>query len=408
MIAPRLRLILATELVAYYFAAPYIILLGLDEYRGLLDSTYSMNVRLCVYALLIGFYPLLQIIISPFVGRQLDQRQSKITVLRKIHLANAACYLFLGLSAWQHNLLFALVGLCIPGFVGCASPVGKSLIASITLPEARVKEFALLAFIKGLVKLTAPLLGAFVFQQFIGEAGYGPLFVVSSVLSFSCFLYSFSFPHITLSSETPKCKSEVSLRALFSHIVKNNYPLLIVFVLLLTGYTVFVKYTPLLIFEKLGEHPSLVNYFASLVGLAFACNQFVVMRFSKRIESLIAVIFTILCISTICLIFTQVSPVWFVGLFGILFCFSVLATCVEARLSLQGAVGTQGTVQGILYSVENWSLLLSPIIGSLVAALSTVYPLYFVTFCALFSALFFAYSQIHLKRFSSESSIKTR
>jgi len=144
------------------------------------------------------------------------------------------------------------------------------------------------------------------------------------------------------------------------------------------------------------------------VGLAFACNQFVVMRFSKRIESLIAVIFTILCISTICLIFTQVSPVWFVGLFGILFCFSVLATCVEARLSLQGAVGTQGTVQGILYSVENWSLLLSPIIGSLVAALSTVYPLYFVTFCALFSALFFAYSQIHLKRFSSESSIKTR
>jgi hypothetical protein len=75
-IAARLRLVLGAELVSYYFAAPYIILLGLDEKRGLFDAATSMNFRLMAYALLVGIYPLLQILIAPKAFKNLSFAKS--------------------------------------------------------------------------------------------------------------------------------------------------------------------------------------------------------------------------------------------------------------------------------------------------------------------------------------------
>lgn len=406
MIATRIRLLLCIELIAYYFAAPYIILLGLDEHRGLLGVGTSMNIRLWGYALLVGIYPFLQIIVSPYVGRQLDQRQSKISVLRKIHLANCICYLMLAVAAWQHNFTLAVAALIVPGVIGCAAPIGKSLISSLTRTEQRVEQFALLAFMKGIVKLTVPLLGALIFEWLLGQSGYAPLFLIPCVLSFGCFLYSFTFPHICIASDAAPQKKSSHTFSLFVELVRKNYSMLFVFVFLLTGYSVFVKFTPLIIFEKLGEKPSLVNYFASLVGLAYSLNQFIVVRYAKLVENVTTLMFAILCLCTLVLCVTASGPLWFAGLFAVLFCFSALATCIEARLSLQAVSSNQGTVQGIVYSMENWSYLLAPVIGSLVASFSTLYPLYFVTMLALSAALMFAYSQIHLKRSISESYIK--
>lgn len=410
MIASRLRFILGLEIIAYYFAAPYIILLGLDEKRGLLDAEFSMNYRLWAYALLVGIYPFLLMLVSPYVGRQLDQRRSKISVLRKIHLANSACYMLLGAAAWFHSYALAIVALCIPGVVGCASPVGKSLIAGLTKPEVRVQEFAKLAFIKGVVKLCIPLAGAFVFKFVLNESGYTLLFFFSALLSFCCFLYSFSFGHLG----TIDCKSAVNCSAtpnptfgLFMSLVRKNYALLMAFVLLITGYSVFVKFTPFVLFETLGNNPSIVNYFASLVGLAYSLNQFIVVRYADRVAKLIGVIFALLCCITMSLCFTSAGPVWFLGFFGVLFCFSVLNTCIEARLSLEGVSANQGTVQGILYSVENWGYIIAPIIGSFIANFSTLYPLYFVTLLATIASLFFAYSKLLYKRSKRECYTKT-
>lgn len=410
MIASRLRLILGLEIIAYYFAAPYIILLGLDEKRGLLDAEFSMNYRLWAYALLVGIYPFLLMLVSPYIGRQLDQRRSKISVLRKIHLANSACYMLLGAAACFHSYPLAIVALCIPGSVGCASPVGKSLIAGLTKPEERVQEFAKLAFIKGVVKLCIPLAGALIFKLLLNESGYTPLFFVSGFLSFFCFLYSFKFGNLG----TLDCKSAVNCSStpnptfsLLKALVRKNYALLLAFVLLITGYSVFVKFTPFVLFETLGENPSIVNYFASLVGLAYSLNQFIVVRYADKVAKLIGAIFATLCSITMLLCFTNAGPVWFLGFFGVLFCFSVLNTCIEARLSLQGVSSNQGTVQGILYSVENWGYIVAPIIGSFIANFSTVYPLYFVTLLALIASLFFAYSQLLYKRSQRECYTKT-
>jgi len=395
MIASRLRVILAIELVAYYFAAPYIILLGLDEQRGLFDAATPMNYRLLAYALLVGIYPFLLMLVSPYVGKQLDQRQSKISILRKIHLANGICYSLLGVAAWFHSLPLALFALVIPGVVGCASPVGKSLIASLTKPEERVQEFAKLAFIKGVVKLSIPLAGVFVFKILLQEAGYSPLFYLSSLLSFGCFLYSFTFPHYC---EKQDVVAQTPAWPLFTTLVKNNYPLLAVFMLLITGYAVFVKFAPFMLFEKIGDNPSIVNYFASLVGLAASVNQLTMVRYADRIGRVLGLVFISLLVLTMTLCVSGAGPIWFVGFFGVLFCFSVLHTSIEARLSLAGAVNTQGTRQGILYSVENWGYIVAPALGSVLASFSTVYPLYFVASVGFFALLFFIYSDLRPQR----------
>jgi len=396
MIASRIRLILGLELIAYFFAAPYIILLGLDENRGVLGADVSMDYRLWAYALLLGIYPFLLMLVSPYIGRQLDQRRSKISVLRKIHLANSTCYLLLGAASWLHNYPLAILALCIPGVVGCASPVGKSLVASLTQPEVRTQEFAKLAFMKGVAKLSVPLLGAFVFKVFLGESSYTPLFVVSAILSLSCFLYSFTFPHLTvLECESPlNCQSPpISTYRTLIPLIRKNYSLLLAFVVLVTGYSVFVKYTPFVIFEKIGNNPSIVNYFASMVGLAFTLNQFIIFRYADRVKKLIGAIFAFLCSMTILLCFMPVGPFWFLSFFGILFCFSVLMTCIEASLSLQGGGVNQGTVQGFLYSVENWGYIIAPIIGSFVASFSTLSPFYFVISLAFMAAAFYAHAR---------------
>lgn len=385
-------MVLGAELVAYYFAAPYIILLGLDEKRGLFDAATSMNMRLVGYTLLVGIYPLLQILIAPYVGRRLDQKPSKISVLRQVHLANSLCYLGLGFAAHFGSLLLALFSLTIPGLSGCAAPIGKSLISSITTPDVRTKEFAKLAFMKGVVKLIAPLLGAGLFQWVLDKSSYVPFFCISSTISLACFFFSFSLSKAFFGMcHEVKTLSKTTL-SLFVSIFKRDSVLFFVFIFLLTGYSVFVKFTPLIIFEKLGDMPMLVNYISSLVGLSYSLNQFLVVRFSRQIEGQILAIFAALCGFTLILSFSGIGTIWFVGLFGILFCFSVLATCVEARLSLQGISGNPGTVQGVLYSMENWSLLLAPIIGSIMASQNTLYPLYFVTLCALLGAFFFVYT----------------
>jgi MFS family permease len=399
MSASKLRLILSAELIAYFFAAPYIILLGLDEKRGLFDSLTSMNMRLWGYALLVGIYPFLQIIVSPYVGRRLDKRHSKISVLRNIHLANFTCYLLLAFAAYKHSLVLALLGLSIPGVVGCASPVGKSLIASLTEPSSRVKEFAKVAFLRGVVKLVAPLIGAYLFESIFYEIGYAPLFIISSFFSLFCFVYTFTFGPSTVcaKTESEKTKAEKTMLPatlrLFRSIIQNNAPLLLVFVFLLIGYSVFVKYTPLVMFQQLGENPSYVNYFVSLVGLSYSLNQFILVRYAKQVEGMLGVIFTFLCSCLFLLAFSGSSLLWFCSLFAILFCFSSLTTCIEARVSLHGVTGTQGTVQGILYSIENKSYLLAPVIGAALATQNMLYPLYFVAFCAGLSGLAFVYSQ---------------
>ncbi|MCE5294282.1 MAG: MFS transporter [Chlamydiales bacterium] len=405
MIASRLRLILSVELIAYFFAAPYIILLGLDETRGLLDASYSMNTRLWAYALLVGIYPFLLMIVSPYIGRQLDQRSSKISVLRKIHFANSVCYLLLGVAAFFHSYWLGITALCIPGMVGCAAPVGKSLIAGLTKPEVRVQEFGKLAFLKGVVKLTIPLLGAFIFKILLNESSYTPLFCFSSFLSLSCFIYSFSFPDIH-ANLPPAINCQILPNPTFTllkTLVRKNYPLLIAFVLLITGYSVFIKFTPFVLFETLGDNPSIVNYFASLVGLAYTVNQFILVRYADRVAKLIGPLLAMLCTITVLLSFTSAGPLWFLGFFAVLFCFSILNTCIEARLSLQGVSSNQGAVQGIVYSVENWGYIIAPIMGSFIAGISRLYPLYFVTLLAAIASIFFAYSQLLYKRSQRES-----
>lgn len=166
---------------------------------------------------------------------------------------------------------------------------------------------------------------------------------------------------------------------------------MLLFVLMLIGYSLFVKFTPFLLFDKLGDNPSIVNYFASLVGLAATLNQFVVVRYAATVKKRFMLIFLTLLSLTTLLCISNTSPLWFLGFFGILFCFSVLNTSIEAELSLQGVATNQGAVQGILYSMENWSYIVAPIVGSTIASVSTVYPLYFVTLLSLAGTLLFAY-----------------
>lgn len=406
LIVNKLRFVLAVELIAYFFAAPYIILLGLDENRGLLDQTVSMNYRIWAYALLVGIYPFLLMIISPCIGRQLDQRTSKVSILRKIHLANSSCYMLLALSSWLHSYPLAIFSLCIPGVVGCASPVGKSLIATVTKPEARVQEFAKLAFIKGIAKLIIPLIGAFIFKVLLNESSYELLFVFSSLLSFSCFLYSFTFPNFSFSGDTSvvKCDSHPSpTLKLLRLLVRKNYPLLFTFVLLITGYSVFIKFSPFVLFEQLGHNPSIVNYFASLVGLAYSLNQIVIVHFADQIKQFMGGVFVLLCSTTLLLCFIGQGPFWFLCFFAVLFCYSVLNTCIEARLSLQGISSSQGTVQGLLYSLENWGYIIAPLIGSFVASFSTLSPLYFVMILVIMAGFFFIYSQRFYSRLKCET-----
>ncbi len=394
-ILKRVLCLLCFELIAFFFAAPYIILLALDPERGLFDNSFSDAQRLWCYALLVGFYPLLQSIVAPFVGKRLDNSRSSVSVLRSIHLANCICYCLLAVAAYYKSFFIALVGLSIPGVIGCASPVGKTLIAAFTLPENRTREFAKLAFIKGLVKLLAPLAGVAVFTMWVNEQCYFPLFAISALFSGFCFLLSFRLilPKISKNpSQKQICRPALTV---FTTVFRQNFSLIGVFVLLLTGYVVFVKYIPFVCFQELGQTPSLINYFSSVVGLAYCVNQFVASRFTHHIESKQHLLFFVLSASCLLLALPVSTSMWFTLVFTTLFSFSVLATCVEAKLSLQGLLGAPGTVQGVLYSFENWCYLLAPFIGSGLATMGKHYPLYFALAASCIATLI--YSGVRVK-----------
>jgi MFS family permease len=384
------------ELIAYYFAAPYIILLALDEKRGLFDAMSSPSVRFWGYALLVGLYPLLQSIISPYIGRYLDQIQAKVRVLQNIHLANCICYLLLALAAYMNSLSIALIGLAIPGFAGCLSPVGKSLISSLTDPQARVKEFAKIAFIKGAVKLIAPLIGVFIFEWYLDKASYSPLFCLSAGFSLCCFLFSFSLPKAICEYREPQKTKPPYM--LFVAFVKQNFVAVSIFISLLLGSSLIVRFTPVVFHTALSDTPSLVNYFSSLVGFSYAINQLITWRFADRLQSFLPAIFILLCATSFLFSVTTFSPLWCLLLLSILFCFSVLTTCTEAKLSLATRSSTQGTLQGILYSIENCSYLAAPFIGTALVSIHTLYPLYFVLILSLIATVAFmrlSTKQIH-------------
>lgn len=384
------------ELIAYYFAAPYIMLLALDEKRGLFDAASSPSVRFWGYALLVGLYPLIQSIISPYIGRYLDQIQLKVRVLQNIHLANCTCYLLLALGASLHSLPIALLGLAIPGFAGCLSPVGKSLISSLTDPQARVQEFAKIAFIKGAVKLIAPLTGALIFEWLLGKSSYCPLFCISAAFSLCCFLFSFSLPKAIC--EYPKSEQAKAPYLLFISFVRQNFVAVSIFISLLLASSLIVRFTPVVFHRVLSDAPSLVNYFSSLVGLSYAINQLITWRYASRLQSFLPAIFILLCATSFLFCVTTFNALWCLLLLSILFCFSVLTTCTEAKLSLATRGGTQGTLQGILYSIENGSYLAAPFIGTALVSINTLYPLYFVLILSLIATLAFmrlSTKQIH-------------
>ncbi len=382
-----LRFILCVELLAFYTTAPATLLLVLDSQHGLIDEQATSAYRMLMYMLFIGGYPFLQMMIAPHIGKRLDTHPKK-TILQTIHFTNAIGYTLLALGSYTKYLSVALLGCILPALMGAIMPAIKTFIAILTDKNFRLHEFAKLAIVRGLATFLGPFLGIMIL--WLDGATYTTIFIFSACLSLTALCLTWLFIPFSYETYSPDLSLFETSSLTISSFFKSNSYYLTIFFCLFTGYCVFIRFIPVVLLKHFTKDIFIINYFSALVGLSMIVNQVALAQFLKLNDRYLMICFGILCSSLLYLCFSFVHSLTFFLLLAILFCFSILTTHIESRLSIQGITSTQGKLQGILYSLENSGYVAGPILGALLASYHPIYAIYFVLLSGLIGATLFS------------------
>ncbi len=395
-----LRLILACEHLAFYISFPSVALLALDETNGLLQGEGLASQRVLLYGILITVYPLLQIFAAPFVGRRLDERPKKL-VLQLIHFAGFIGYVLIAASAWTKMTTLAVMGLAIPSAVGAPLPIIKALAALASDKQERLKEFSKIALVKGASSLVGPFLGFWIVTMAPSWGYIAPL-ATSALLSLVGLLLT---NRLIGSTKEPSSPSVPSFGTLFPprELLVQQFPMLLGLFCFAGGYCTFLKFVPVVWSHDVKEGLLMFSSFSAFVGFSTLLNQLFISRWIQLSPKLIPTFARLLCLGLFCLCMSPFTLLSWVGLLLILFCYSLLITCIETKLSLSGMEKTQGRIQGMLYSIENCSYLVGPGIAAWVASFEPLYSLYFILILACVSAVV-----VHSSAYYNVSAEKTQ
>lgn len=257
---------------------------------------YSFSASLILLGWLTAIYPLMQLLSTPILG-QLSDRHGRRPVLALSLFGTAVGYVLFAIAIVTKNIPLLFAARALDGITGGNISVARAVIADVTPPEHRARNFGILGAIFGLGFVFGPYVGARlaspgidIFSLFTSPGWFGPStpFWFTAMLSFvnMCLLLWLlpeTHAHISKATKLLWTKSLANIRK-----ATSDPRLRIIFsaeFFFWGGFTFFTTFFQILLIEKLGFKTHNIGDFFAYLGVCIAISQAIfVPLVSKRFK----------------------------------------------------------------------------------------------------------------------------
>jgi DHA1 family tetracycline resistance protein-like MFS transporter len=376
-------------------------------YEIFVPAGYGEAAALILLGWLTASYPLFQFLTTPVLG-QLSDRYGRRPVLLASLAGTALGYLITVIGILTRNIPLIFAGRILDGITGGNISVARAVIADVSLPAHRARNFGLIGAMFGVGLILGPVLGARlatpnaailekVFGGLTSPHWFGTatpfwfaaaLSLLTVVLVFLCLpethgnidrrmklAWTESLTHIRKAAARPR------LRVLFTAEF-----------LFWGGFTFFMTFFQILLIEKLGFRTKDVGDFFAYIGICVAVSQAVLVPLAVKrykIHNILRFSLPASGISLFLLLLpTNTAGMLAVGPLLAVFGGMVMATA-PALVSLSATHKEQGEVLGIEASLQALAQAVPAIISGYVATMGVDMPVIVGGLCIMAGALVF-------------------
>ena len=349
---------------------------------------YSYHSSLIILGWLTAIYPLMQFLSTPILG-QLSDRYGRKSILGFSLFGTAVGYALFAIGIITKNIPLLFFARAMDGITGGNLSVARAVIADVSPPEKRTKNFGLIGAAFGFGFVMGPYIGARLAAPNVSFFGllntphwFGPAvpFWFTAILSIvNTLLVLFILPethkHINTKLKMAWTKSIDNIRHAVAH-----PSLRVIFAsefLFWGGFTFFTTFFQILLIQKLGFKVNNVGDFFAYIGVCIALTQgLLTPRLAKRFTNRQILRISIpglgfaLFLQTLPHNTTQllmVAP--FIALFN-----GLTMANISALVSLSADKKIQGEVLGIEASVQALAQAIPAIIAGYIAVLGVSVP----------------------------------
>jgi DHA1 family tetracycline resistance protein-like MFS transporter len=252
----------------------------------LLPAGWTFKGGLILLGWLIAIYPLMQFISTPILG-QLSDRFGRKPVLGFSIAGTALGYVLFAIGIITHNLPLLFFSRALDGVTGGNLSVAQAVIADVTPPKDRTKNFALIGAAFGLGFVMGPYIGAKLATPNLSFFGIfhtpswfnpaTPFWFTAALSTINVMLVLFLLPETHRRIKSVKVKLTQSL----TNIAKAaSYPgLRVVFpsvFLFWGGFAFFQTFFTVLLIQKLHFSASNIGDYFAYIGIWIAFTQAVI------------------------------------------------------------------------------------------------------------------------------------
>lgn len=360
----------------------------------LLSPDCTDAVRGLWLGVLIACMPLAQFFSAPILGA-LSDRKGRKPVLKITLITIVVGYSLSALGVWFHSLSLLLFSRLVVGFAAGNAAVASAVLADISKPEEKAKNFGLLNMVCGIGFTIGPFLGGKLSESTFFTGGFDKPFLFAALLTgFNFLLFHFLFKETLLSTDRSKNEvlwSLINFKKTLN--TKRLRPLFITVFIYCFGWSFYWEFIPVTWIAEYGLSASQVgNFYAYAAGFyALSCGVLigpVIKRLSAPIILLNALVLIGLALLFV-MLHAKIEWLWIylpVQQMLIAFVFPTAAAMVSNWSKGEG----QGEAMGALQSVQSIAFAFSPLVSGVFVGINHKMPIVVGGASMLLAALVFA------------------
>jgi len=318
---------------------------------------------------LLSAAPIAQFISSPILGAMSDQKGRK-PLLKYSLIACALGYLLSAWGIWQMSLSLVLLGRIVVGIGSGSAAVVGAVMADISKPETKAKNFGLLNMAYGFGFMVGPFLGGT-----LSHHGYDKPFLFAAamtVLNLVFLVFVFKETH-----RTPK-SSPLSLMLGITNLKKAIYfpnlrALFLALFLFCCAWSFYWEFIPVTWIKEYGLNASQVgNLYAYAAGIYAISAGILIRPIISRFSAQKVLFFALLGSGFYIYIMLSHMPIAILWFYLPLqqYLISLLFPTATAAISNEVSEEIQGETLGICQSVVSAAFALSPLLSGVFVGLS--------------------------------------